>query len=522
MAVLGIDLGPHHLRLLQGALSGDSLKVYEFAQEEILISAPGSIAQQLEGLVKRKRLQGSAAALILSGPGVVHRVLDFPPMPLGELAVVVEREIRTVGGIGEDAVFDWEVIEGTESVSITQVRVLVAIAPKAQVDAAKGLLDLCRLKPVLFTTAPLALLRSLRFVEGEKGGLHLVLYLSGEQGHLLGVKNGAWDLYREFSSRSSRGEAGGLLEEAIKEANRVLLYYRQRYGERGEADFFLGADKGLEALRTRVLEETGLQGDVVRPAPELDLSPLAQGAPIFRDLFPSFLIPLGLVVGAYLDAGINLTPKTLRKSFLRKTTLDFPLVRRPVLALVSLIVFLPVHLLLVRTERHYEKVLKERSSLYAQWLPAIQVAEESRAVREREKVLLLSIGSGRIAEPRWALLFKSLSRLVPPDLALQAMSVEKDRDKDKWRITLKGEVLSLDTYTAQQSFNRFYQALKRNPYLEEIELLPWTVSRLKVGGPETKNPEASPAQKAGEVKSADMQVQKTRIEFEMRGYAKET
>ncbi|MGH7829104.1 MAG: pilus assembly protein PilM, partial [Candidatus Binatia bacterium] len=200
--VVAVELGSNQLRLIHGAVSGPKAKVYDFAAEEILVSNAESAAQQLSVLVAHKKLRSSSAALALSGPGVVHRVLDFPPMPLKELKIVVEREMRTATGAGgDDVLFEWEVIQGAESEDLKQVQVLVAISHRSEVAQAQELLRQCGLKPTLLTTAPISLLRSLKFVQGEGMGLQVILYIGGQQGYLLGVKNGAWSFYREFSSR---------------------------------------------------------------------------------------------------------------------------------------------------------------------------------------------------------------------------------------------------------------------------------------------------------------------------------
>ena len=108
------------------------------------------------------------------------------------------------------------------------------------------------------------------------------------------------------------------------------------------------------------------------------------------------------------------------------------------------------------------------------------------------------------------------------------MNVQKETGK--WVISLKGEVVSPNTYTAQAAFNRFYQGLKNSPYLEEIELLPLTVSIVKEKvvtpgklAPEKKVPEgeSSAAGEAGEAKAEEQEVKKTKVAFEVRAQAKE-
>ena len=521
--VLGIEVGSDQLRVMHGAISGNVLSVYDFAAEEILISNPENVPQQLESLVGRKRLDSHPVGLTLSGPGVVHRLLEFPSMPASELAVVVEREMRLVGGgAGEDVVFDWEVIEEKDAANLKEVRVLVAIAPKSQVGRAQELLARCRLKPALFTTPPIALLRSLGFVQGEGKGLHAVVHMVGQQGCLLGVKDGVWSFYREFSSRAAERGVDALLEEAVREANRALLYHRQRYREGGEAGFLLSGEKGLEELQIRLQRETGAHGEIVRPGPGVDLSPLRERENIFRDLFPAFLIPLGLVAGAYLPAGINLVPKAVRKTVRKRPSIDLSFIRRPGLGVALVLVFLSIQLVLVFTERYYRGLLAQRTALYGQWVPAIQASEESRVLRENERLLKQAIDPNRGGGKSWMVLLKAVSRLAPPELLLSSMSVRRDKDKGVWLVTLKGQVVSADSYAAQAAFNRFYQGLKGSPHFEGIELLPLEISTLAEGVERQVSKEAAGGPGDGVVQSRQEapEIRKTKVQFELRAQSR--
>jgi Tfp pilus assembly PilM family ATPase len=508
--------------VIHGVVLGHLLRVYDFATEEMPFSSPENSAQLLEGLVERKKLRSIPAALTLSGPGVVHRLLDLPPMPHGELDLVVEREMRTIGEAGsEDIVFDWEVVGESGSRNLKQLRVLVAMASRSQVASAQRLLAQCRLKPALFTTPPVSLLRVLRFLQGEKSGLQTVLYVGEQQGYLLGVQDGIWSFYREFSSRSLEEGTSTLSDEAVKEANRVFLYHRHGQGDAKEIAFILCGQEGLEEIRTRLERETGIQGEIVQPGAGLDLSPLEEKKDIFHTVFPSFIIPLGLVAASYVPKGINLAPKAVLNLGWSLSRIDFSFVRRPVVGLIVLLAFLGLHPVLLRTERQYQRLLEERVALYSAWVPAIKAAEESEGLRNSEKLLAQSLGTSRIAEVDWVQLFKALSRLSQPDLVLQSMSVQ--REKERWLITLKGEVVSRDAYTAHVVFNRFYQGLKSSAYLEQLELLPLNVTTFaeKVDDPTKKVPGGSARSMNVEPQAGGAEVKKTRVEFEIRGQARE-
>ncbi|TMA12404.1 MAG: hypothetical protein E6J89_04760 [Deltaproteobacteria bacterium] len=520
--ILAIELGSNHLRIINGAVSGHRLAVYDFAAEEVLGATPESTGQQLEALVARKKIAGSAAAFGLSGPGVLHRLLEFPPMPVSELKLVVEREMKTTAGAPEkDVVFDWEVIEEIASGNFKQIRVLVALAPKSQVDIVQQLADQCHLPLALLTTAPISLLRSLKFVQGEGMGLREILYLGGNQGYLLGIRNGIWNFYREFSHPSDqKGEL--LVEEALKEVRRVLLYRRQHYQSEGEMSFLLGGDRGLDELQRRLQGEMGVTAEVLRPGPTLDLNSLGGRAGIFKDLFPSFMIPLGLVGAAYLEREINLAPGAVRKPIRRRVQFDLSFLRRPVSALALLGLLFVIHFALVRTESHYQKLLQERTALYQQWFPSVEAAERSRSLRDDERLLMQSLGSVQIADPAWIAFFRALSRQVPSELVLQSLSFRKD--KEAWLIHLKGQVVSPDSYLAQSAFNRFYQAFKSLPQVEQIELLPLNVSTFKekVGAAGGQTPEMPTEQAAADTKTAEMEITKTKVEFEIRAHSRGT
>ena len=515
--VLGIEMGVEHLRLVHGTNAGTVLRLHDFESEESLTANPENVAQQLEVLVARKGYRSWPVALSLSGPGVVHRLLDFPFMPLNELGVVVQREMRSFEG-GEEVTIDWEVTDEVVTGDLKQLRVLVALAPRSQVDEARQLLDRCHLKPALITTAPTSLLRALKLVEGGTTGLRVFLFLGSQEGYLLGTMNGAWSFYREFSSGGSEGGIHHYVGEAMKEAHRALLYHRQHFSDGGGLNFLLAGESGLEELKARLKNEMDSEGEIVRPGPSLDCTALKERAQFFQDEFPRFIIPLGLVAATNVKRGINLIPEIARASVRNWPTVNLSFLNQPVSMMMIVLILTAFHFYVDHAEQHYRNLLSERKALYAQWLPAIEMAKKGRALHENQRLLSesLSVNQMNKPPPPWVTLFKTLSRLAPPALIFTTLSL--GRNNGQWQINLKGEVVSSEAYDAQLAFSDFYRSLKGSLRLEEIELLPLKMSTIKETGHvsgETE-PDVPPG---GEIPHGGQgtEMEKTKIQFEVRG-----
>ena len=515
--VVGIELGVEHIRLVHGSNAGTVLRLHDFEWEEGLTANPENVVQQLEVLVARKGYRSWPVALSLSGPGVVHRLLDFPFMPLDELAVVVQREMRSFEG-GEEVTVDWEVTDEIVSGDLKQLRVLVAMAPRSQVDEARQILDRCHLKPALITTAPTSLLRALKLVEGGERGLRVLLFLGSQEGYLLGTVDGVWSFYREFSSGGLDGGVHHLVGEAMKEAHRALLYHRQHFTDGGGLNFLLAGERGLEELKARLKNEMDSDGEIVRPGLRLDLTALKERAQIFQEDFPRFIIPLGLVAATNVKKGINLIPETARATVRNWPNVNLSFLHQPAAMVILLVIFIGFHFYLIHTEKRYGDLLSERKALYTQWSPAIEVAKKSRSLHENQRLLNESLGVNPLKEPPppWVRFFKSMSHLAPPDVIFTTLSV--GRDNEIWLINLKGEVVSAEAYNAQLAFSDFYRSLKGSLGLEKLELLPLQMSTIKESI-EVQAETGAENLEDGEASSVEQGrgAEKTKIQFEVRG-----
>lgn len=516
--ILGVYLGSKGLLVVRGSASDSGFTVTDFVHDEILVRHAETVTQQLRGLIESRRLRSSLAAFGLSGPQVLHRLLELPPIPIKELGPIVAREMRAAGAMeAEEVVFDWELVERGDKAAAKGVRVLAAIAPRSQVEQILEMAAQCLLRATLVTTVPIALLRSLRFLNDGANGVKAVIYMGQREGHLLGVENGSWGFHRDFSSRVAEGGDSKLDDEALREANRAILYSRQRYGDKAEMGFLVSGETGVKEVQQRLQRELGARAEVVRPAGNLDLTSLGGRAAAFRDDFPQWIIPLGLAAAA-TRRGINLLPeKTARRPVTWRPSIKLPAMDRPLLPIVVLGALLVAHFLLVRSERYYRRLLGERVALYAQWLPVTRAAEESRELRENERLFAQHLDRDHFGDTRWALLFKVLSRIAPSELTLQSMTLQ--RESEKWLVTIKGEVVSLDPYAGQTAFNRFYQGLKVSSYFERVDLGPPVVSTVsqRIEGAAKTGPSGDADEKAADSR----EVKKTKIAFEIRAYTAE-
>jgi hypothetical protein len=175
-----------------------------------------------------------------------------------------------------------------------------------------------------------------------------------------------------------------------------------------------------------------------------------------------------------------------------------------------------VQWLLHSSQAKYRKLFEDRVALYAQWMPVAQWAQESRGLYENEKLLAGVLGESRAADASWVTLFKWLSRLVPPGLVLQSVSLKTDQGK--WQAQLHGEVIAPDLYSAQAAFNRFYRALKDSPRVEKLDVLPLRVATVTELAPLAVDVARTRADggEAQKGEAARREIKKTKIEFELR------
>jgi len=171
--VLGLDVGTGHVRVVEVVLSSPPVvtRVGEVplpagAVRDGEVLDPAAVGAAIQDLWRQTGLRSRDVRLGLTGSRVVVRVVDLPAMPEDELAGAVRFSASDHIPIPlEEAVLDQTVLEAVpaaEPGGQEQVRVLIAAAQRATLDALLAAVSAGGLRATAVDLVPLALVRALR------------------------------------------------------------------------------------------------------------------------------------------------------------------------------------------------------------------------------------------------------------------------------------------------------------------------------------------------------------------------
>ncbi|MBI2998925.1 MAG: hypothetical protein HYY46_10840 [Deltaproteobacteria bacterium] len=466
-SVVGIEVGSSELRLIEADMDSLPLTLRRIVRVETLSPDPENIARQIRGLLQQNEIKSDFGALSLSGPEVIHRVLEIPLMPRSEMRAVVEREVlRESRQASGPMAHGWYPIGEVEEAGVKKVRVLVVIAPKSLVEGAEELLRLCGFKRWLITSTPLALLQSIRAFYFGAGGVVGLMHIGESMGYLLFARHGSWGFCQEFPLHPPP-----LLDQLTLELKRGQHFYRQKFPA-GRIEGIIISGKRSERLKPAIEGQLDLELEVFDPARNLDLSQLRN---VEKEDFSSFASLLGLVSESPRRAEINLaTPAP-------SPWLDSR-VQGAVAAGLSIAV---AGLLLFQSIAVSKEVgtLRSRLNQKRQELGALQTAlkqaEEQKALAALAQELARFRGQQGDASSLLPV-FQYLSMIVPDEMVFTSLTFIPAGDR--WEIRIKGQVIAAEFYRAQTVFNQFYLNLVSSLLLESVELPPFSVSVVDAKG----------------------------------------
>ena len=457
---LGLEITPSLIRLVEADTSRRPVKILNFVFLDLLSPHEDNIAQQLRGTLDRGWFKTNKVNLALSHPLAIHRLLTLPRMPAEEIRAVAQRELEEIKQYPGEFVFDWRITGAVEEEGTRKNEVLVVAAPLSEVDRQGSLAERSGLKCSVLTTISVALLSSLRFVEGGEREAIALLYLGTEQGCLLFVRKGRWCFSRQFPMEGK--------ESILSEVKRSLHYFRR--GFRGEdIDRIVISGDGGEALDPvmKDLEKTfGIEVALFNPAYGLELNLPGGRHREWEQASPGLAVVLGLAAESFREPFINLVPARFKESRRRQ--------REAFLALAVIFLLGAGYAGLSRHTESLKVTLRQKEAILEKLQPGLEKAKKEEEQKDLYKSYVSFLRKTKHATP-WGKVFQVLSLIVPDEMVFQSLKAE--RMEGGVHFSINGEVTAGDAFTAQEIFNRFYSRFKTSPLFSRIELMPIDITR---------------------------------------------
>ena len=451
---LGLQITHSQIRLVEADTSRWPIKILNFAFLDLLSPHEDNIAQQIQGVIKKGLFETKKVNLAFFHPSVTQRLLTLPPMPTKDIGAVLKREVEEIKLYPNEVVFDWQVIGQVEKKGNKEIEVLVVIAPMSEVEHQRSLIKNSGLKCNLLTTVSIALLSSLRFIEGGEDRTVAMLCLNIDMGCLVFSRRGKYGLCRQFSIKGK--------ESVLSEVKRSIHYFRQHFRGEDIDRIIIGAEKekDLDWVIEDLKEDLDIEVSIYRPAHGLDLSPLRGRKEEWEQAAPGLAVVLGLLGESFHGPLIDLVPEKVKRDKRKMYTVSLSL------AMASILL------------TGYAGLSWHTASLKAVLRQKEAILEKARD-RERQKDLynryLSFVHKAGEEEIPYLKVLQYLSLIVPDEMIFHSLKAERMRGGVQ--VSINGEVNAADAFTAQEIFNRFYSQFRSNHLFSHIELMPIDIIR---------------------------------------------
>lgn len=476
---IGIDITPSHIKLVEMDSTTIPPKVFCFSFLNLLSSHPENISQQMRAALSNINPGTKKARMAISDTSLHHLTL-LPPMPAREMRVVVERELKEILTVPlPEMDFGYQIMgeEGGKKI------VLAAAVASGLVSKQADFLQELRLIPALITTVPIALFNSLRLMDGVNDGVVGHIHLGDTKGHILILKEGKWTFHRDFLIIPEK-------EEILSEINRSLLYFRQQLRE-GEIKRFFLSGTGTDELGKELPEFLNVEVEPLIPS--LDLSPLKGRANEFRQILPELAIPIGLAGKRAKDTVNLLGFRGVQRNYsaiLKKATIAG-------IAVSALAIGIG-YAKLSNEISTYNKMFQEKRGELKKLEPYI-AAQKERELYGKNLASLTNFNYHLL----WADLLRELSLLVPQEMNFQSLTLQ--REVDKIKVAIKGELFVPKSSGVQEIFNSFYSRMVASPFFARVEVDPLSVKISQEGGSGKEALLRQEFEVKGELKLLDLQ-----------------
>ena len=304
---IGLDIGSHSLKfvILQKGIAG--LRVLDYKIMELSdglgAKGPSDAQKNLRALLGSIDLSNTRVVSSVSGPSVIVRHVQFPPMTQKELVQSLKWEAKSYIPFPINEVnLDYQVIQGKNASQKLDV-ILVAVTKK-MLGSHLGLLKTVSIEPDIVDIDPLVLINTYMALHSEKEQGTVALIYIGAQSSVLSIyRPGSlfftrdihiagnafskkiqkeWNISYQQAEAVKRGsipdelsslhpeELQSLLKpvmnELINEIRRSLVYYDNQTGKRGFSRLVLtGGGALLEGIPEVLSNELGLDVEFLDP-----------------------------------------------------------------------------------------------------------------------------------------------------------------------------------------------------------------------------------------------------------------
>lgn len=462
--IIALEMTPHRVALIE-VEPGRRPKVYAWATAEGPFADDAAMAQRIRQALETGGFTARRTYVAPAIP-VEHRHLSLPPLSRRELRGVVERETRREMAIPSDErMFDFAVVgEMVERSGARKKDVLLAICSELEVDRYIRIVEQAGLIPWFVTSRPLALMAAIG-LQATGGGPVIGVSLQDSVLQVMVVEEGVLHFTREVTLPTPPG--GGGVESwggVTTEIHRSLLYFFERSPRWRVGRIILsGSSDDLEGLREALAQDQTIGVEIFDPKERVEVRTSLGEGPAWHAAVPRLAVPLGLV-SVRPEVGIDLLPQQVQErkwGMVRRVAFGAVAMATIVLGSISFIA-------LTRGEQSLRQALQSQVTLLINLEQ--QVREVVEVERQREmhqaRLSLLEVGAG--SGPLWRGILREISVQAHPDLLLHALKLEPV--VGGYRMVLKGQATSGSPYEAHVAFNRFYEGLRRSPFLVKVTL----------------------------------------------------
>lgn len=472
------------LRVIEIEKGSSPPKILNFGEIHPLPATSKELAQQLEKLLKEQEFIAKTVYSALLLDGFEYKRLSLPHLKSSELKSVVKREVLKLSSLPFNEIsYDYKIIQTSFDKGSKRNIVIIAVAPKKEVEAFEKILIQAKLVPELISSIffNISETNAVKRKPMEPLEARLVgsVFLTEDKGYVVFNQEG-WPFFsRDFVI--SHGEVA-TPEEAtsaendlapqkrfrvMAELSRSVQHIQQNFREFNVKQIvFSGYGSNSKLLSQIEQKERTLEVLAYQAVVQVNTEKL-QKPDVFLNTISQYAPALGLSLGVPFKQKINFIPVP---TWIHRFRLAWSGVFIVLLTMGGFIyweIIDRIHFMGEQLPKLEEQLHSQESSLSQ--LQAID--------KKRQQFKELELVTNRQAFEKYHfsyIPFKALSQIIPSTLLFTNLDI-KFVDT-QWKGTLLGLTTGPTADDAKENFQEFYQKAKRSILFTEWELAPLKIT----------------------------------------------